>query len=499
MVPGMKSRWPALLPASAVVCAMGITLSACSKGESKSAGTDSQDRIFETRRSDLLIGTLLRGAANAKNKHKLFPDASYKNTLTWIEEENSYVKAGDLVIQFETQDLEDDIEARELAIETRQRTLDIQLEERRVILSENLSSLRIARDSVVSAEEAYARYFKYDGKKKRQDLEAMVASSEKNLQEQRVAFRDLQNEISNTIYDSEEDRQKALEELDKLEADVDVKDRAHGDAVYNLRIFKRYTYPNTLTDLQNKLQQALLNLEKTEVSTASRVVQKDNQINQTENNLRKEKREFRRVSSYLPMMKVYAPADGILVYGDIDNRRNKIDIQIGMEVKRKQVMATIPEMDNLIVDFELPEQFRHRITKGAKALITPDSIPSLRISGVVSEVAIVPVNQISWDRTSPKVYHSVITLDEQHIDFVSGMSVQVEVIEEVIENALNIPVEAVFEEDGEYFVYASDAGRSRKQVVVLGKSNDRYVEILSGLEEGDEVYLYSPYELDAME
>ncbi len=230
------------------------------------------------------------------------------------------------------------------------------------------------------------------------------------------------------------------------------------------------------------------------------MVQKENEINKIENELRKSKKELERIEGYLPMMEIKAPVDGILVYGDIGRQRDRsIEIELGMEVKRKRVVATIPEMENLIVNFELPEQFLHRVEVGSKAFISPDAMPTLKLLGKVDEIAVVPVNQISWDRTSPKVYHSVIALDAQNEDFVSGMNVQVEIVEDTIVDAVNVPVEAVFEEEGEYYVFLKSGSKAAKKVVELGKSNDQYVHIVEGLEEGDLVYLFSPYELAASE
>ena len=486
--------------ATLLVSFTAAALFGCSPGASDSNSSESTDKLFTVRKSDLIIGSLLRGTANAKKMHKLFPEASYKNTLTWIADENSHVKKGDVVIRFETRDLLDDIEARKLNIESQQKTLDIRNEEKRVILSDNQSNLRVAADAVESADEAYARYYKYDGKKKKEDLEADLVLIERAFTDAQTKYLNKLDEISNTIYEKERARQKALSDLEKLKNEMEKKERAFKNAAYALKIFKRYTYPNTLTDKKNKLQQAQLNLQRTQVSTASKVVQKENEIIKIENALRKDRQELERRESYLPMMEIKAPEDGILVYGNVEGRRDRnIEIELGMEVKRNRVIATIPEMDNLIVKFELPEQFRHRIDVGAKAIITPDSMPGVKVSGIVDKIAVVPVNQIHWDRTSPKVYHASITLDQQDENFVSGMNVVIEVVEETLEQALNIPVEAVFEEEGDFFVYLKTGTKPRKRVVELGKSNDKYVHITKGLKENDNVYLFSPYELEASE
>ena len=479
---------------AAVSLAMLGVITGCGPAAVGTDSSSNMDRIYTVRQSDLVVGTLLRGSANAKEKHKLSAEASFRNILTWIQEENTQVKKGDVVIKFETQSLIDDIEARKLKIESQEKLLEIEREEKRILLSENQSALRSAADAVTSAEENYSRYYRYDGKNTKQGIEQGLESSNKALKQIQEESQSMADEITNTIYDDEKAKDAAMEKLDTLKENVKKRERECRDAEYQLRIFKKYTYPNALTDKVNKLEQTKLDYEKVKIRTASQVIQKDNTIQRLENELTKAREELARVESYMPMMEVRAPMDGIFVYGDVDERRNRITIELGMECGRKRVLATIPEMDNLVVDFELPEQFHHRVKKGAKVIITPDSMPTLKLSGYVSEIAVVPVNQIHWDRSSPKIYNSVITLDKQSDKFVSGMNVEVNVIEDVLENVVNIPVEAVFEEDGEYFVYLKTDGSIKKAIVELGKSTDQYVHIIKGLKAGDEVCLYSPYE-----
>jgi len=479
---------------AATVLMIGGAVTGCSRNAAGSDSSSNMDKIYSVRQSDLVIGTLLRGTANAKKKHKLFPEASFRNILTWIQDENVRVKKGDVVIRFETQALIDEIADRKLKIESQDKALEIAREEKRILLSENQSALRAANDAVIAAEEDYARYYRYDGKKLKEGIEQGLESTEKSLKQLQDECRKMADEISNTIYDDEDAKDAAQGKLDTLKESLQKNERAVRDAAYQLRIFKKYTYPNTLTDKKNKLEQTRLDYDKVKIRTASKVVQQESQIQNIENELKKSREELRLRESYLPMMEVTAPVDGILVYGDIDERRNKITLELGMECGRKRVLATIPEMDNLIVNFELPEQFHHRVKQGAKVIITPDSMPTLKLAGHVSEIAVVPVNQIHWDSSSPKIYNSVITLEEQHQQFVSGMNVEVNIIEDVIKDAVNIPVEAVFEEDGDYFVYQKSLTGTKKQIVELGKSTDQYVHILKGLEVGDEVCLYSPYE-----
>ena len=165
-----------------------------------------------------------------------------------------------------------------------------------------------------------------------------------------------------------------------------------------------------------------------------------------------------------------------------------------MEVHKGQILLTLPEMSNLVVDFDLPEQFRSKVNLNDKVIITPDSIPSLKVPGKISRIDTLPVNLISWDPVSPKIYKSRITLDKQSDRLVNGMTVQVEIVTKILNDVLFVPVEAVFENRDRLFVYKQTmAGGIAEQDVIIGESNANFVQIIDGLEEGDVIYLYRPY------
>ena len=57
-----------------------------------------------------------------------------------------------------------------------------------------------------------------------------------------------------------------------------------------------------------------------------------------------------------------------------------------------------------------------------------------------------------------------------------------------------IPVLAVFDNEDKFFVYLKSFSGPEERIVTIGRSNDAFVEITSGLEEGDVVYLYRPFQ-----
>ena len=87
-----------------------------------------------------------------------------------------------------------------------------------------------------------------------------------------------------------------------------------------------------------------------------------------------------------------------------------------------------------------------------------------------------------------------ICFQEEYTAVSSNTTVQIEVISRVIKNTLFIPVEAVFERQSSFYVYRRVGGTPKETAVSIGESNDNFVQITDGLEEGDVVYLYRPYD-----
>ena len=262
----------------------------------------------------------------------------------------------------------------------------------------------------------------------------------------------------------------------------------------NRKVFRRYDHPSKMTRLTNALEQAKLNLRKVKISTESKLVQQKKSIENYRRRIRRTQEQLNRYKEYMTMMELTAPVDGVVIYADPDRRWGNLDVKPGIEVGKGQVLITIPEMSNLVVDFDLPEQYRSKINIGDRAIIYPDSLPGTRFEGTVAHIATLPVNLISWDSSSPKIYKSRIRFDSQSPLLVNGMSVQISIVTKTIPKTLFVPVEAVFEDSDRFFVYRGSLTGPKEVDVKIGESNDNFVQILEGLEEGDVVYLYRPYQ-----
>ena len=119
---------------------------------------------------------------------------------------------------------------------------------------------------------------------------------------------------------------------------------------------------------------------------------------------------------------------------------------------------------------------------GQQAEVSVNSIGEDNLQGTVTEI----------DKTySSGNYTAVITLDKKQ-SMISGMTASVDIRIEGVDNALLIPADALHQTSSGYYVYTSYDEQTQEYGsmvdVIPGLSNSKYVEIKSGLNEGDTVY-----------
>ena len=452
------------------------------------------DRTYRLKRADLILGLRLGGSVSASKKHKLSLQANYSTKLLSIVDENTKVKAGDVLAVFETDALLEKIDDLKTSYANMEKELVLAIENAKVQERGNEVDMKVADDRLNQAEAALRKYLRLERANNRKTYDLKISSAETSLATAQQDYDNKKQEIAEAGVTDDAQKKEDESALNDLKNKIDTAQNTLDSARMDRKAFKRYDDPIKLLRLYNELEQAKLNREKVRISTSSTLVQRNKQVDNLRSNMRRVRNQLEKYESYVPMMKLVAPADGIVIYADPDRRWGNPDIKPGMDVWKRLVILTIPEMNNLMVDFDLPETYRSRTKVGDRVIITPDSLPALKLYGKIGKIATLPVNQISWDSASPKVYNSRIVLDRQDPQLVNGMSVQIEVISRVLKNTLFIPVEAVFERQSSFYVYRRVGGAPKETPVSIGESNDNFVQITDGLEEGDVVYLYRPYD-----
>lgn len=126
------------------------------------------------------------------------------------------------------------------------------------------------------------------------------------------------------------------------------------------------------------------------------------------------------------------------------------------------------------------------LKEGQEAEVVVSSVSDEVLSGVVTEIS-----RDAVTATGVTVYSAEITVDNVP-GMLPGMTADVDVKIEGVENAILIPVEALRQTSAISYVFTTYDAETKQYggmvEVTTGMQNDTYVEILSGLKAGDTVY-----------
>lgn len=150
------------------------------------------------------------------------------------------------------------------------------------------------------------------------------------------------------------------------------------------------------------------------------------------------------------------------------------------------VDAVIVLSDHLIVRAQVDETDIGKINTGQDATIALDAYPDTKIKAIVEHIYYESqtVNNVT-------IYSVDLLPEKVPLFFRSGMNATVDFIEETKKDILTLPVEAVHKDRDEDFVYVKqvDAKDPLKVRVTTGISDEKNIEITSGLSADDKVII----------
>jgi multidrug efflux pump subunit AcrA (membrane-fusion protein) len=182
---------------------------------------------------------------------------------------------------------------------------------------------------------------------------------------------------------------------------------------------------------------------------------------------------------------VKAPKDGMVIYARSWNGKVGPGSQISTW---DPVVAELPDLSTMISKTYVNEVDISKVQKGQDVKIKVDAFPDKSYTGKVITVANVGEQLQGYDA---KVFEVTVQLAEVDSILRPAMTTSNEILTYTFPEVLYIPLEAV-QSDSVTFVYKKTDGKTVKQEVITGETNDNEVVIAHGLNEGDEVMLIIP-------
>ena len=400
------------------------------------------------------------------------------------------MRKGDLIVAFSEENYLDELEIMDGKIEEAEKNLLLLQQDYQMQIADIVSQIKKASDVQRASVEVHEKYRNEDAPLAKKTFQQAVEAARQAVITEEKNLVILNESLSAAAMGNETALSKIEDQVEAAESSIESVSSKAERETYNLRIFKQYTYPQKSRELERDVVKAEMDLQKQLVNAAAQRIKLEGQIRTQERVLKSLQQQHKDLLANISMLKVTAPVDGVITYGNPDPRRRnqqQKDITVGLSMKPSELIGTIPDLSQLIVNVDVPESVRSKIQIGMRAEMRIKALPKVRLSGTVSKISDLASNLNFWDQSSPKIYPTVISLDQSDSSLRPGMTVEVDMISEEIQNVIFVPVEALSVKEGEVYCRFKKAMGTEDHKVIIGRSSSSFVEILEGLAEGDQL------------
>lgn len=314
-------------------------------------------------------------------------------------------------------------------------------------------------------------------------VEFDTAQQEFNLREAEADLAEAEQQVVRAEAESEATAEESRYAV--LAADADVR-QAELEIKKNpvLPAIVRRQNEIALEAAQDRLRQAREDIKnKQATSTAGIMIQKQNQ--------NKAKVMADLAKRNIENMTLKAKTDG---YVNVQQNTNLNMMYQGMQLPLFQVgdstrsgmaVAQIPDLKSWEISAKVGELDRGRLSPGQPVKVKVVALAGKEFTGKVKNVG--GTTGPPWDRS----FETRISLDNGAPDLRPGMTSNLVIVAETLDDVLWVPFQAVFESDGRTYVYRKTPNGFLPQDITLVKRSESQV-VLTGLSEGDAIAMSNP-------
>jgi HlyD family secretion protein len=258
----------------------------------------------------------------------------------------------------------------------------------------------------------------------------------------------------------------------------------------------------TADDLEQSEQEAALARRRADVvitlahprdsrRAALQLAQKESALANARAKADEARRRLRLLREQVDACSIYARRPGLVVYEEFLNASPRRKIRVGDRVTGSQGIVTIPEVDQMLLEASVSEAEVHRVRPGQPAVVRIEAFPELRLPGTVTRVG--TLARSSADRPfADKRFDLIVALDTATVDLRPEMSARADIVVGTRSDVLLLPINAIFERQGQPVAHVVQAQRLETRHVEVGESTDTMVEIRAGVAAGERVMLTDP-------
>ena len=297
-------------------------------------------------------------------------------------------------------------------------------------------------------------------REERQKLEKEMADLNNAKIDSTVALTQLREDIKNAKLDLEYNK-------------IDLEQSVYESAAYQRKA--QMKYHKAENNIAKKQRDYLLEQNKLKM-----------QVGRTFENVDRSQKMIEKYNQAIRAARITAPEDGIIIFGKSwDGKKYSKDGNV-QTWEFAPPIATLPDMSDVISETYVKEIDISKVNIGDEVKVSFDALEGVVINGKIKSIARMGEDHKDFDM---KVFKVIIHLDETNEGLKPAMTSNNNIILANYENAISVPINAVFKENGTKYLFLKTKDIPKKQTIKTGLDNEEFVIIETGVKEGDIVLL----------
>ncbi len=485
----IKTRFfrPKFLVPAGIVLLIVIAVVAFDRSGSKAVSAEDMP-TFVVKRGPLRISVTESGTIQAREQIILKNEVEGRTTILSLVEEGTRVKKGDLLVELDASALLDERVDHEIKVQNNEAAFVGARENLAVVENQAKSDVDKAELALDFAGQDLKKYVEGEYLNQRKEMESQITLANEELQtaEEKLKW-------SKKLFEKEYISQTELQ-IDELASHKKKLDLELAEN--NLRLFEDFTHPRKLAELESDVSQSEMALERTNRKAKADVVQAEAELKAKESEFERQKDKLKKNEEQIAKTKIYAPADGLVIYATSAKSRgwrgNDEPLVEGREVREQEELIYLPTASAVKAEVKVHETSLQKVKRGLPVIVTVDALPGKTFTGYVEKIAPLPDAQMVWMNPDLKVYNTEVYLEGEGDYLRTGMSCKAEIIIEKYDDVIYIPVQAVLRIGAEPTVYVQSSREFEPRKVKIGLDNNRMIRIVEGLQAGEVVLLTPP-------
>lgn len=212
----------------------------------------------------------------------------------------------------------------------------------------------------------------------------------------------------------------------------------------------------------------------------------------SENDLDRAERRLQIVEERLNKTLIHSPADGTVLTLYVQEGQV---VTAAASVNAGTSLMMVADLDRLLVHSHVNQVDVARIERGKRVFLSSDAVPGDRMPARIAFIA-----PVASTKNNVKGFAIEVAVERVHPMIRPGMTVSVDVPLGEANDAVTVPVGAVFSDDdeGQVVWVVNDERRAEKRRVDVGLSDLFFAEIKEGLQPGESILLVPPKQLDGV-